>query len=133
MKRRLRLLPAVAAVLALAVAPVASAAPTVNFPATIDLPDGFSPEGITTGAGNRIYVGSLAGGAIWAGNARTGKGAVIAPAADPVESRIAVGLDYEERTGRLWVAGGPLGQVHVFDARSGALLHSYTVPVPMGS
>lgn len=124
MKRPLRLLPAVATVLVLAVAPVASAA---NFPATIPLPLGFSPEGITTGAGNRIYVGSLAGGAIWAGNARTGLGTVIAPAAQP-GSRFAVGLDYEDRTGRLWVAGGPLGEVHVFDSRTGALLHTYTVP-----
>ena len=122
MKRRLRLLPALAAILILAVAPAASAA---NFPATIGLPDGFNPEGITTGAGNRIYVGSLANGAIWAGDARTGKGNVINPGAT---GRMAVGLDYENRTGRLWVAGGGTRTVHAFDARTGDLLRSYTLP-----
>ncbi len=122
MKRRLRLVPAITATLILAIAPVASAA---NFPATIGLPDGFNPEGITTGAGNRIYVGSLANGAIWAGDARTGTGTVIEPGAT---GRVVVGLDYEDRTGRLWAAGGPTRTVHAFDARTGDLLRSYTLP-----
>jgi hypothetical protein len=121
MKRRLRLVPAITAILIMAVAPVASAA---NFPATIALPDGFNPEGITTGAGNRIYVGSLANGAIWAGNARTGTGDLINAGA---AGRVAVGLDYEDRTARLWVAGGMTGMVHAFDAMSGVLLRSYEV------
>ena len=126
MKRRLALLTALAATLVVGLAPVTSAA---NFPARIDLPDGFQPEGITTGAGNRIYVGSLANGAIWAGDARTGKGSVLAPGA---AGRMAVGLDYEDRSGRLWVAGGVTGTVHAYDSRTGALLRSYTLPGPSG-
>lgn len=126
MKRRLVLLTALAATLMVGLAPVTSAA---NFPARIDLPDGFQPEGITTGAGNRIYVGSLADGAIWAGDARTGKGSVLAAGA---LGRMAVGLDYEDRSGRLWVAGGGTGMVHALDARTGTLLRSYTLPGASG-
>jgi outer membrane protein assembly factor BamB len=130
MKRRLRPLPAVAAILILAVAPAASAA---NFPATIPLDGALfqRPEGITTGAGNRIYVGSLANGAIWAGNARTGNGAVINAGE---AGRAAAGMDYEDRSGRLWVAGAGTRTVHAFDGRTGALLRSYTLPAatPVG-
>lgn len=128
-RRRLGLLPLLAS---LALAGSAASASGANFPAQIDLPDGFSPEGITTGAGNRLYVGSL-GGALWAGNARTGTGSVIAPAPGPSDPpRVVVGVDYDESTGFVWAAGGPLGQVHVFDGRTGDLLHTYQVTGDVG-
>ena len=47
-------------------------------PDRIELPDGWQPEGITTD-GDRLYVGSLANGAIWKANPYTGKGRVLAP------------------------------------------------------
>jgi hypothetical protein len=91
------------------------------FPARIDLPDGFRPEGITTGRGTTIYVGSLATGSIWRGDVRTGDGEVFIQR----QRGVAVGLDYEHRHDRLWVAGGPTGVVRAYDARTGALLAEY--------
>jgi hypothetical protein len=96
-----------------------------QFPDRIDLPDGWRPEGITSGTGTTIYAGSLATGSIWRGDTRTGEG-------DPafiVETGLtAVGLDYESGSDRLWVAGGPTSQVRVYDATSGDLLETYVFP-----
>src|SRR5215207_10886329 len=79
-----------------------AAAPGAVFPEVIALPNGFWPEGIDFGRGHTFYVGSLATGAIWRGDARTGTGALLvsAPA-----GREAVGLKYDPRTDRLVVAG----------------------------
>lgn len=92
------------------------------FPERIALPDGFEPEGITTGRGTTVYVGSLAGTGIWRGDVRTGGGTVIGG-----EGNTAVGLDYDARRDLLWVAGGPTGEVNVYDASTGALFKSYAV------
>ena len=88
----------------------------------IDLPAGWMPEGITAGLGNTIYVGSLAGGGVWAGDVRTGEGEQIVPH----WGGAAIGVEYEARANRLWVAGGPTGTVRVYDASSGDLLRQYT-------
>ena len=111
----------VALVLALGAfaAPVAAASP---FPSRIDLPSGWMPEGITAGRGNTIYVGSLAGGAVWKGDVRTGRGDVLVPA----WGGAATGVEYEAGANRLWVAGGPTGTVRVYDATRGTLLRQYT-------
>ena len=42
------------------------------FPEKIPLPNGFAPEGIETALGHRFFVGSVANGAIYTGNLRTG-------------------------------------------------------------
>jgi len=94
-----------------------------NFPARIDLPDGFAPEGITAGRGTKVFVGSLVNGAIWEGDVRTGMGRILVPG---VAGTVAVGVEYEARANRLWVAGGPTGAVRVYDATSGSLLSTYT-------
>ena len=70
------------------------------------------PEGITAGRGNTIYVGSLAGGGVWAGDVRTGQGRQLVPP----WGGAATGVEYEARANRLWVAGGPTGTVRVYDA-----------------
>jgi streptogramin lyase len=116
-----RLLAPVAALVALliAAAPVAAA----PFPSRIDLPDGWAPEGITAGRGPTAYVGSLATGAIARVNVRTGAVSVLAPGS---AGRVTVGLDYERGAHRLWAAGGPTGEVRAHDARTGALLATYT-------
>ena len=49
-----------------------------NFPSHIDLPNGFRPEGIVI-KGKSFFVGSLADGAIYRGDLRTGDGAEIYP------------------------------------------------------
>ena len=107
---------------ALALAAAGPAAAAEPFPSKIQLPSDWRPEGITAGAGTTIYVGSMAGGAVWAGDVRTGEGDVLVPA----WGGVAVGVEYEADANRLWVAGGPTGTVRVYDATSGDLLRAYT-------
>lgn len=119
---RRRLSTAVATALSVFMAgSVAAAGP--NFPTRVDLPDGWSPEGIAAGTGTTFYAGSLASGAIWAGDLRTGTGSILVNA-EP--GAVAVGLAYEAARDRLWVAGGPNGQVRAYDASSGEILEVYS-------
>ena len=121
------------AVLAFVLAPwPATAAPSGNFPDRINLPDGFFPEGIESGRGTSVFVGSIVDGAIWRGDVRTGSGAVFAPGA---QGRASIGIAYEASRNRLWVAGGGpsiagAGDVRVYDASSGALLRTFNIPAP---
>src|SRR5574341_1743139 len=62
------------------------------FPEVIALPNGFAPEGIALGRGSRFFVGSLVDGRIFAGDLRTGQGAVLVPAQ---AGRIAVGMSFD--------------------------------------
>jgi hypothetical protein len=111
---------AVAALLAIATAAPGLAA--VPGPSRIDLPNGWAPEGITAGPGTTVFVGSLSASGIWRGDVRTGQGAVI----PGTQGTFGVGTEYEADANRLWVAGGPTGQVKVLDASTGALLQTYT-------
>lgn len=126
--RRLALLAVSTAIVGLvagAPAPIAQAdGGGDQFPHRIDLPDGFQPEGITTGRGTTVYAGSLANGAIWSGDVRTGAGDVVIPGET---GRVAVGMDYERRADRLWVAGGRTGNVTVYDATARTALMTYTI------
>ena len=124
MKRRpLTVFVAVSIALGTFAAPAAAASPFPQpFPERIDLPAGWMPEGTTAGLGNTIYVGSRAGGGVWAGDVRTGEGEQIVPH----WGGVAIGTEYEARANRLWVAGGPTGTVRVYDASSGDLLRQYT-------
>jgi sugar lactone lactonase YvrE len=92
------------------------------FPDNIQLPRGFQPEGIVSGTGTDFYVGSLAGGAIYRGDLRTGEGDVWVPG---TEGGVAVGLAYDQRSGYLFVAGGATGTGSVYDTRTGELVASY--------
>jgi sugar lactone lactonase YvrE len=116
--KRIPLLLAALVGLLLALAPTVSAA---NFPARIDLPNGWQPEGITSGPGTTFYAGSRATGAIWVGDVRTGEGHVLV---EPTRGA-ALGLDYQASTGILWAAGGPTGTVSAYDAATGDLLGSW--------
>ena len=95
-------------------------------PRRIDLPDGWQPEGVTTD-GRFLYVGSLADGAIWRANPRTGQGQVLARGK---EGRVAVGVDYDRRRDLLWVVGGETGTLRAHDADTGRLLATYRFPAP---
>lgn len=112
---------------------VAAAAPSVGapagsagshhgnrFPTTIQLPDGFQPEGIAIGALPFAYFGSLADGDIYRADLRTGRGRVISEG----PGTPSVGLELDER-GRLFVSGGAAGDGRVVDVRSGEVLASY--------
>jgi hypothetical protein len=127
MTRRLTLVLGLVMALSITFVPAAGAhggAAASTLPARIDLPDGWRPEGITSAFRSRLYVGSLANGAIWRGSARTGEGSVLVQG---VEGRMAVGLHVDWR-GRLWVAGGNNHTVRVYNALTGRLLETYTFP-----
>jgi sugar lactone lactonase YvrE len=98
-----------------------------SFPEIVPVPNGFQPEGIATGRGTDVYVGSLGrplegspfveGGGIYKADLRTGAGSVLV---DSREGRTAVGLAVDERTNTVWVAGGPLGDAYAYDGTTGA-------------
>ena len=108
--------------LALAVVP-AWAAPARPFPEVIPLPNGWQPEGIVSGRGTDFYVGSLADGAIYKGDYRTGAGEILVEA--PPDGRIAVGLAFDPRTDYLFVAGQTLGEAYVYDTTTGESVAKY--------
>jgi hypothetical protein len=104
-----------------------AAAPAQVFPDVIELPDGFQPEGIAVGKGHTFYVGSLATGGIYRGDLRTGEGELLIPGQ---AGRVAVGLKYDERTGYLFVAGGPTGNAYVYDGETGETIAVIPLTAP---
>ena len=113
--RRLSLLVAILAGL-MTLATPAGARSSV-YPDVIALPDGFFPEGIAVGTGHDVYTGSLANGAIWKGDLRSGEGDILVPGTD---GGTAVGMSFDDRSGNLFVAGGPTGTGTVYDGTTGA-------------
>ena len=133
MKRRLGLILGLATLFSMIVVPVAGAhdknddndkeGAKTALPTRIDLPDGFQPEGITSGGG-RLFVGAVAHGAIWLGSAKSADSKILVPG---VAGRQAAGLHLDGR-GRLWVAGANNHTIRVYNARTGELLQTYTFP-----
>lgn len=103
---------ALCAALAAALAAAVPAAKHKSFPEVIQLPTGFGPEGLEI-KGDTFYVGSVATGAIFRGNLRTGSGEVLIPGGS---GRPATGL--ELRGHRLFVAGAGSGKAYVYDTRT---------------
>ena len=99
-----------------------------HLPDQIDLPNGWQPEGITTDC-RSLFVGSLADGAIWQANPRTGDGEILAPGRT---GRVAVGVEYDRRRDVLWVAGGPTRRIRAHDADTGKVLRTYRFPLSTG-
>ena len=99
----------------------AMASPGNSFPAIIPLPNGFRPEGVVTGHGPIIYAGSLADGAIYRANLRTGEGDIFITG----PGRSAVGLGFDKRANHLFVSGGSSGTGTVYDAATGNELALY--------
>lgn len=98
------------------------------FPKILPLPNGFAPEGIAVGRGTDFYVGSLAGGAIYKGDLRTGEGGILA---EPVEGRAITGLKVDERTNYVFAAGAGSGKAYVFDGSTGEQLAEYQLATAM--
>ncbi len=129
--RKSRMALAVAGVLALALVGTPAGAsddvdgdhggdsPAAMVPETIALPNGFAPEGVVFGYGPVLYAGSLVDGAIYAANARTGEGHVLV---EGQPDRKSTGLEFDDRTGRLYVSGGATGHARVYDAATGTEL-----------
>jgi len=108
--------------LALAAAPASVTEAKDGFPSIINLPNGWRPEGIAIGKGTAFYVGSLANGAIYRGDLRTGAGDILVPG---VTGRATTGLYVDERHDYLFASGAGGGQGFVFDARTGETLATY--------
>jgi hypothetical protein len=111
--------------------PSAGSGRAEQFPAVLNLPNGFSPEGLSINDGI-AYTGSLADGRIRAIDLKSGRARQLAPS--PGAARVAVGMDVD-RFDRLWVAGGGPGffpgvipGYRVYDTTSGAKLADVTVP-----
>jgi sugar lactone lactonase YvrE len=122
-----RILPIlIAAVLLLTTASTSAFAQPV-FPPVIPLPDGFQPEGIAVGNGTTFFVGSIPTGDIFRGDLRTGEGEVFISAED---GRYAIGLDFDSRSGYLFVAGGPTGQAYVYDGETGETVAVFQLTAP---
>jgi len=131
-----------------------------NWPEAIAIPVGFEGEGIELGKGHEFFVGanslsSLFGeaffgirhetselaGAIYKGNLRTGKGAILSP---PTGKKSVSGLSYDPRTNYLYAATGiGFGDVSgnftfteqgvtVYDASSGDIIREITFGDGMG-
>ncbi len=98
----------------------AGGAKAASFPTTINLPDGWQPEGIAIGALPFAYFGSLADGSIYRASLVTGRGQVISTG----PGTPSVGLKIDGR-GRLFVSGGPAGNARVVSAVTGEVLASY--------
>jgi sugar lactone lactonase YvrE len=109
------------------IALVPATAGAATFPDTIRLPDGWQPEGIAAGRGTSLYVGSIPTGAVWKGDARTGRGDVLVPPRPGERSAIGIKVDWRNR---LFVAGGATGKAFVYDARTGADLAGYQLAAP---
>lgn len=121
MRRVSLVLVALVAVAALAALP-SSAHRGRELPKTIALPTGFQPEGIAI-HGKTFFVGSIPTGAIYSGDVREPDEAEIL--VDPVAGRAAIGVEYDRRHDRLFVAGGGTGKAFVYDADDGTLLKEY--------
>ncbi|MGZ4536280.1 MAG: hypothetical protein ACXVXE_12095 [Nocardioidaceae bacterium] len=119
---KLRLLAALLVAPALALT-TAAASPTTR---TVPLPDDFQPEGIAVGTGSTFYVGSMHDGDIYRGSLRSGTGAVFIDVSD----RQALGMKVDQRTHRLFVAGGFTGHAYVYDTRTGATLANFAFAKP---
>jgi sugar lactone lactonase YvrE len=84
-------------------------------PDVVPLPNGWQPEGISSGPGGALFVGSIPTGAVYRADARTGAGAILVP---PHQGRAATGV--KASRGLLYVAGAATGHAYVYDARTGA-------------
>lgn len=118
-----RILAVVSAVVSAVVLGLAgSVSAAEEFPARIELPDGFLPEGITID-GTTAWLGSRADGDILRVDLRTGSRTTLSEGPGTPSIGLKVGED-----GLLYVAGGPSGSGRVVDATSGDLVgtHQFT-------
>ncbi|MFC0623718.1 SMP-30/gluconolactonase/LRE family protein [Kribbella deserti] len=118
-----RAVQAVAGMLALSglVLSAAPASASGAFPARVELPNGFQPEGIAIDRAGQAYFGSRLNGDIYTADLRTGEGRILAKG----PGTGSLGMKADNR-GRLFVAGGGGGDGRVIDTRTGKLLASYT-------
>jgi sugar lactone lactonase YvrE len=120
----------IAALVALASLASPAALAQSAYPEKIPLPTGFAPEGIEI-RGNTFYTGSVATGAIYVGDLRSGQGRILIDGATTPNTRAAAGIEYDQ--GRLWVAGAGYGTARVYSAKTGTLVREYQLAPPPGT
>lgn len=110
---------------AVAAAALASSALAQALPEAYPLPgEAVFPEGIALdGDAGTFYVGATNGGTLYRADVASGEVEVFAEETQPT----AIGMDVDPY-GRLWVAGGPSGNVYVYEISSGELLRTYATP-----
>ncbi|MDX6721991.1 MAG: hypothetical protein QOD73_395 [Solirubrobacteraceae bacterium] len=106
-----RLIAALVAAASLIVVATALAAP---LPARLSLPDNWQPEGVASGRGDELFVGSIPTGAVVRIDSRTGDRRVVVGGR---AGRSAIGLKLSGN--RLFVAGGATGRGFVYSSRTG--------------
>ncbi|GAB7030502.1 superoxide dismutase [Streptomyces sp. NPDC021749] len=116
-----------AATLGVAGVSPATAAPTAEGPATLQLPNGFRPDGIAIGAEPYAYFGSLNNGAIYRVNLTSGKGDLLSSGTGGMATGMKLGDAH-----RLYVAGGSTGEGRIVDSVSGKVLAAYKLPAATG-
>ena len=94
------------------------------------LPGAVSAEGITDGTGTTFYAGDLFAGDIFRGDVKQGTAELFI---DAPAGRRAVGMDFDPRSGQLFVAGGPGGGAYVYDTRTRTTVASYQFADPGAS
>jgi hypothetical protein len=77
-----------------------------------------------------MYAGSLLTGANNRADLRTGAGDIFVP---PQAGRVAVGMQFDPRTGYLFVAGGRTGHAYVYDTTTGGNVADYTLTTYTGT
>ncbi|WP_199829057.1 NHL repeat-containing protein [Streptomyces rimosus] len=109
--------------------PAQAATPTsaAEGPATLQLPEGFRPDGIAIGAKPYAYFGSLNNGAIYKADLATGVGKVVASDT----GGMATGMKLDGAS-RLYVAGGSVGDGRIVDTESGKVVADYKLPASSG-
>ncbi|GHJ43779.1 hypothetical protein Cs7R123_11210 [Catellatospora sp. TT07R-123] len=94
--------------------------PSRHLPATVGLPNGFCPEGITRGSGTKAYVSSMGDGAIYCTDLSTGHGMPLVPGTSGGK---ATGLAFDDEC-RIWAGCGTMGGAAVYN-ESGTCLAMY--------
>jgi hypothetical protein len=121
-----RRLPALLAALVALPLIAGTAFAAAKLPDVIPLANGWLPEGIAAGPDLTVFAGSRATGDVTKVDLRTGARDDDFIVGDGTP---AVGIEFEAIANRLWVAGGPTGELRVYDASSGAELETYPLAV----
>jgi sugar lactone lactonase YvrE len=106
---------------------VAATAMAQSSPSRLNLPNGWQPEGIASGSGNQLFVGSIPTGAVIRVDARTGRSRIVVAGR---RGRAATGLKLSNN--RLFVSGAGTGKAWVYSANSGRQLKAFQL-APSGA
>ncbi|MFI1016401.1 SMP-30/gluconolactonase/LRE family protein [Streptomyces sp. NPDC020965] len=110
---------ALGAGLALPLAGTSQAAGGRTWPTSLALPKGFRPEGITIGPRPYAYTGSLANGDVHRVSLASGTGTIVSRGLGAGHPAVGLTIDTYDR--RLFISGGPSGELRVVDLRSGEI------------